>query len=244
MSENRIKRPQPSTPFGLLLVPPVLAISAPVGTLYLCFHAWDLRCPSATFNAFGINPIGLVIAFILAQMLFWLCAGLMLASWILKQSIGSSAYHFRYEVPDNNLFCARYQKRTLRVAIIAFSASLAIASFLSLDQYCLTPNGVLNQDAPWKGFHRYQWSDVRLVTIKSSYFSSSDSSYCQYNFTLGMSDGESIGVGGGRSSRFPQPRDLKLAQALWGHGVRYVRIQTHAGCDSPDLAGLSRAASH
>jgi hypothetical protein len=146
-----------------------------------------MRCPDATFF-WASNQIATALQVV---PLFFpaIGVGFLLAHWIASSlPAGISPLH-----PSGAPAARRADERrqTIRLSLIMLALTLPISFAASLCQFCLEPQAIHYQAAPWSGFRTYGWDEVSSV-IATCHYRRGRSSGWTKQFIVTMRDGAAI----------------------------------------------------
>ena len=116
------------------------------------------RCPDAAF--FWASNQAATALQVIPLALPALSVGFLIASWVLPE---------RSPPRNPGVVAARERRQMVKLSLILLAFALPISFAASLCQFCLTPQAIAYQAAPWSGFRPYSWEDVTSVAATCHY---------------------------------------------------------------------------
>jgi hypothetical protein len=129
------------------------------------------------------------------------------------------------------------QAQMLKLSLILLALTLPVSFAASLSQFCLGPQFIAYQAAPWSGFRTYEWEDVASVTATCRYRRARYPGWTkQLNVT--MRDGAAFDLMSWPSATvraYPA-----IAEALRGHNFSFDAKGVAPRCPEPYLSIMTR----
>jgi hypothetical protein len=97
-----------------------------------------------------------------------------------------------------------------------------------LNQFCLTPNAILNQAAPWSGLKAFPWTRVKTVTTTCRPYQRDNTWFGDYELTL--DNGRDITLSSQTTVGLWEPAYPLIARALHGHSFTFDRSRAETEC--------------
>jgi hypothetical protein len=188
-----------------------------------------MRCPDATFF-WASNQIA--IALQVVPLAFpAIAVGFLIAN---TARVGLDRFH-----PSGTPGARRagVGRQMIKLTLIMLALTLPISFAASLCQFCLEPQAIHYQAAPWSGFRTYGWEDVAWVTATCNYRRGRSAGWTK-QFILAMRDGAAIDLmtwPAAALRAYPE-----IAQALHGQEFSFDASGVSPRCPEPYLSMLTR----
>ncbi len=184
------------------------------------------RCPDGAF--FWASNQAATALQVIPLALPALSIGFLIASWVLPERSPQSG---------NPGTSARERGQMVKLSLILLAFALPISLAASLCQFCLGPQAIAYQAAPWSGFRQYGWEDVASVTATCHYRRGRYSGWTK-QFIVTMRDGASLDLmtwPAATARAYPA-----IAEALHGHEFTFDAKGVAQQCPEPYFSILTR----